>query len=112
MTATCIRDVPGTASSVLQKLRVTRPCRVTRSRTQMPCARFARRQPEMGFSYLLGLITIGLPPKLNSLLRDAAQIAPAIAPPAASRRAASAPPLNLPKVSALVSLVQRVPGAA
>src|SRR5204863_7764910 len=82
------------------------------SRTPVPCTRIRTPAAEMGFSYLLGLITIGLPPKLNSLLRDAAQIAPAIAPPAASRRAASAPPLNLPKVSALVSLVQRVPGAA
>src|SRR6266705_720541 len=107
MTATCIRDVPGPLPSVLQKLRVTRPCRVTRSRTQMPCARFARRQPELGVSYLLGLITIGLPPKLKVLLRDAAQIAPAMAPPAAIKSAARAPPLSLPNVSALVSRVQR-----
>src|SRR5436309_15708972 len=61
-------------------------------------------------SYLDGLITMVVPPKLRSLLFVAAIIAAATAPPAASNRAARAPPLRPLRVSGRVSRVQRVPG--
>src|SRR5689334_9960655 len=62
--------------------------------------------------YLVGLITTTLPPKFRSLLWVVAIIAAATAPPAASSKAANAPPCNAPNEAALVNRVQRVPGAA
>jgi hypothetical protein len=44
--------------------------------------------------YLIGLITVVPPPTLLSLSLVPAMIAPMIAPPAANRIAAHAPPLN------------------
>src|SRR6266446_2054161 len=61
-------------------------------------------------NYLVGLTTVTEPPKFRLLLCVAAIIAAAIAPPAAASSAINAPPLRCPKVSVLVSLVQRVPG--
>src|SRR6266480_7130093 len=73
-------------------------------------ARSARYQLDWAKDYLVGLTTVTEPPKFRLLLCVAAIIAAAIAPPAAASSAINAPPLRCPKVSVLVSLVQRVPG--
>src|SRR5205823_11177769 len=73
-------------------------------------ARLARYQLDWAEDYLVGLTTVTEPPKFKLLLCVVAIIAAAIAPPAAASSASNAPPLRCPKVSVLVSLVQRVPG--
>src|SRR5688572_27130649 len=61
-------------------------------------------------SYFVGLITVTSPPKFRSLFEDRpARIAAAIAPPAASNKAASAPP-PMPGMPGRARRVQRVPG--
>src|SRR5712692_2525805 len=111
MTAMCISGYAREGFPIKTYGSRARWSRDPQSCSQLPRAK-ARQQPNLSRSYFVGLTTVTEPPKFRSLLCVAAINAAATAPPAASNRAARAPPLSLPNESDFVRRVQRDPGCA